>query len=55
MSWAIERDEKGKPIRMIWTGPDPSPTAIALERQRESERNNLPMPAMRQWAKARGL
>lgn len=55
MNWIIERDKEGWPIHMTWAGPGPSPTEKALERQREAERNALPMPAMREWAKARGL
>lgn len=55
MGWRIERDKDGEPVRMWWTGPDPSPCQVEAERQLQIYRNGLPMPAMREWAEKHGL
>jgi hypothetical protein len=55
MNWIIERDEKGEPIRMVWTTSAPMVTIEQIERARCAFANSLPMPAMREWARARGL
>jgi len=55
LNWIIERDKDGQPVRMWWAGEGPSPIEEALERQRAAERMALPMPAMREWARKRGL
>jgi hypothetical protein len=56
MRWIIERDEKGEPVRMVWApGADEYLAQCNREYREAAERNALPMPAMREWAKARGL
>jgi hypothetical protein len=50
MNWMIERDEKGEPIRMRWLGPTPIKTTDDAQPKYQPF-----MPAMREWAKARGL
>jgi hypothetical protein len=56
MSWTIERDKDGKPVRMWWA---PGADEYLRQQHRELEaakmRARLPMPAMREWAKERGL
>lgn len=55
MSWIIERDAAGNPVRMIWEGPGTRPSAHNEERERMIRVNSLPMPAMREWAQRHGL
>lgn len=55
MGWVIERDLSEAPIRLWW---DPNPPFVSLERiaaARAAYVSSLPMPAMREWAKQRGL
>lgn len=57
MNWIIERDEKGMPVMMRWNGGSAiHHVSIAeIERGRCEAINKLPMPAMREWAKKRGI
>jgi hypothetical protein len=55
MHWQIERDDKGEPVRLVWLGPGPIRSAHNDQLDQMIARNSLPMPAMREWAKARGL
>jgi len=56
MSWIIERDENDEPVRLWWA---PGADEYIAEQHRAIEKaraeNSYPMPAMREWAKARGL
>jgi hypothetical protein len=55
VNWIIERDEIGKPVLLRWTTSAPTVTIQELEQARLAFINSLPMPAMREWARARGL
>jgi hypothetical protein len=55
MYYEIERDENGEPIRMWFRNGEYKIAEAELERARLAFVNSLPMPAMREWARARGL
>lgn len=58
--FAIERDDGGAPIRLIWSSEFKSVQERklmedAFQAAERARRNALPMAAMIEWAKARGL
>lgn len=56
LSWYIERDREGKPLRMHWApGADEYLNQQNRELEAAKKRACLPMPAMRDWAIQRGL
>ncbi len=55
MSWIIERDNQGIPLRMIWSGIGEQPSEHNEYLKRMIQVNSLPMRSMRDWAKQHGL
>lgn len=55
MNWIIERDDKGEPVRMWWARENARERALQKKLDQADRNNALPMPAMREWAKERGL
>jgi hypothetical protein len=55
VNWRIERDDKGQPVRMVWLGPGKLRSAHNDALDKMIARNSLPMPGMREWARAHGL
>lgn len=55
MNWIIERDPKdGLPCRLWWAGNGPRKRSKKeIEQERLAQINALPMPAMRDWYKAK--
>jgi len=55
MNWIIERDKDGKPLRMWWARELKAEKELQARLDAADRHNELPMPAMREWAKKRGL
>lgn len=55
MSWLIEREKDGTPLRMWWVKESERERELQANLERAERNNALPMESMREWARKRGL